>query len=170
MFTDSINRLKWWYCKKVRTKVLLAVSFNNLLLEFRQYESGSFKGIVKWAEPCKCGIHLVSRILWHKRINPSLKWRFSYLIHTDDFSPWFFLTSLHCAIPLKAAILIGKNLWRRVLEANKKQVSLKSYFLKIKIDSIKQILKNKEVTQTRKINMLTRITDWKIPCVYIHVY
>ena len=36
-------------------------------------------------------------------------------------------------------IFIKKNLWRRVLEANKKQVP-------------------------------TRITDWKILCVYIHVY
>ena len=26
----------------------------------------SFKGIVKGAEPCKCDIHLVSRILSHK--------------------------------------------------------------------------------------------------------
>ena len=28
------------------------------------------QGIVKWGEPCKCVILLVSRILWHKRINP----------------------------------------------------------------------------------------------------
>ena len=32
----------------------------------------------------------------------------------------------------------------RVLEANKKQVPLKSYSLKIRIDSVNQILKNKE--------------------------
>ena len=31
-----------------------------------------------------------------------------------------------------------------MLEANKKQVSLKSYSLKIRIDSVNQILKNKE--------------------------
>ena len=31
-----------------------------------------------------------------------------------------------------------------VLEANKKQVSLKTYSLKIRIDSVTQILKNKE--------------------------
>ena len=37
-----------------------------------------------------------------------------------------------------------KNLWRRVLEANGKQVSLKGYCLKIRIDSVNQILKNKE--------------------------
>ena len=36
-----------------------------------------FKGIVNRAEPCKCDILLLSRILWCKRINPSLKeWRF----------------------------------------------------------------------------------------------
>ena len=46
------------------------------------------KGIVKWTDPCKCVILLVSRILWHKRINPSLKeWRFWYLILTGHFSP-----------------------------------------------------------------------------------
>ena len=33
---------------------------------------------------------------------------------------------------------------RRVLEANKKQVPLKSYSLEIRIDSVNQILKNKE--------------------------
>ena len=58
-----------------------------------------------------------------------------------------------------------------VLEANKKQVSWKSYSLKIRIDSVNQILKNKEkVMQTCDINILTRILDWKIPCVYIPVY
>ena len=58
-----------------------------------------------------------------------------------------------------------------MLEAIKKQVRLKSYSLKIRIDSVNQILKNKEkVKQTRNISMLTRITDRKIPCIYIHVY
>ena len=38
------------------------------------------KEIIKWAELCKSVILLVSRILWHKGINPSLKeWRFWYL-------------------------------------------------------------------------------------------
>ena len=46
------------------------------------------KGIVKWAEPCKCVILLVSMILWHKRINSSLKeWRLWYLILTSHFPP-----------------------------------------------------------------------------------
>ena len=58
-----------------------------------------------------------------------------------------------------------------MLEANKKQFPLKSYSLKIRIDFVNQISKNKEkVTQTRIINIMTRITDRKIPCVYIHVY
>ena len=67
---------------------------------------------------------------------------------------------------MKAAYLHRKNLWRRVLEANKKQVRLKSYSLEIRIDSVNQILKNKEkVKQTRNISMLTRIADRKILCV-----
>ena len=58
-----------------------------------------------------------------------------------------------------------------MLEANKKQVTLKSYSIKIRIDSVNQILRKKEkVTKTCNINILTRITDWKIPCVYIHTY
>ena len=49
--------------------------------------SAVFKGVVKRAEPYhKCHIRLVSRILWHNRIIPSLKeWRFWYLILTCDF-------------------------------------------------------------------------------------
>ena len=44
------------------------------------------QGIVKGAEPSKCDIRLVSRILWHKWIIPSLKeWRFWYLILTGNF-------------------------------------------------------------------------------------
>ena len=50
------------------------------------YLKFDFKGIVRWAEPCKCVILLVSRILWHKKNNPSLKeWRFWYLILTGHF-------------------------------------------------------------------------------------
>ena len=56
-----------------------------------------------------------------------------------------------------------------MLEANKKQVPLKSYSLEI-IDSVNQISKNKEkVTWTHNANILTRITGQKIPCVWIHV-
>ena len=46
------------------------------------------KEIVRWAEPSKCDILLVSRILWHKIITTSLKeWRFSYLILIGNFQP-----------------------------------------------------------------------------------
>ena len=103
------------------------------------------KGIVEWVEPSKCIILLISRILWHKRINPSLKeWRFWYLILTDHFSPW--CTFPVHAVPLlwRLLIYIRKNLWHRVLEANKKQVTLKSFSLEIRIGFVNQILKNKE--------------------------
>ena len=79
--------------------------------------------------------------------------------------------SLCSAIPMKAAFLHGENLWCRVLEANKKQVPLKSYSLEIGINSVNQILKNKEkVKFTNNLSTLITITDWKIPCVYIYVY
>ena len=56
-----------------------------------------------------------------------------------------------------------------MLEANKKQVPLKSYSLEIGIDSVNQILKNKEkVKQACNISMLTRITDRKFR-VYIYM-
>ena len=103
----------------------------------------TFPGIVKSAEPCKCVILLVSRILWHERINPSLKeWGFWY-------SPATFRHNLSFpvyAVPLQWRLLIyiGKNLLRRVLEANKKHVPLKSYSLEIRIVSVNQILKIKE--------------------------
>ena len=61
--------------------------YDNLRNAFSNYFK-LLKGIVKWTEPCKCVILLVSRILWHKRINPCLKeWRFWYLILTGDFPP-----------------------------------------------------------------------------------
>ena len=50
-------------------------------------------GIVKKAEPCKYDICVISSIiLWHKRVILSLKeWRFSCLILTSDFPPWYLL-------------------------------------------------------------------------------
>ena len=45
---------------------------------------------------------------------------------------------------MKAAYLHREKLVTRVLEASKKQVPLKSYSLEIRIDSVNQILKNKE--------------------------
>ena len=37
---------------------------------YKKNKHKKITGIVKWAEPCKYVILLVSRILWHKRINP----------------------------------------------------------------------------------------------------
>ena len=93
------------------------------------------KWILNWAEPCKCVVLLVSKILWHKRINPSLKeWRFWYLILTSHFfcHNFFFPVYTVPYHPVKDG------------EASKKQVPLKSYSLEIRIDSVNQILKNKE--------------------------
>ena len=54
-----------------------------------------------------------------------------------------------------------------MLEANKKLVSLKSCYLKIRIDFVNQILRNKEkVKQPRNVNILTRTTDRKILYLY----
>ena len=126
-----------------------------------------FKGIEKRAKLKKIDIRLVLRILWHKRITPSLKewrlWHFSIIISPykckQDHSSEGYL------------FLLKKNLWLWMLKANKEQVSLKSYSLKIRIDSINQIFRNKEkVKKTHNINILTRITDQKRFHVYIHVY
>ena len=43
-----------------------------------------FKEIVKWAEPCKCVILMISRILWHMTIDASLNHP-SSLILTGHF-------------------------------------------------------------------------------------
>ena len=102
-----------------------------------------FKGIVKWAEPWKCVILLVSRIFWHKRINTSLReWRFWYLILIGHFASQFLVYA--APAQWRLLIYIRKNLWHRVLKANKKQVPLKNCSLEIRIDSVNQILKNKE--------------------------
>ena len=98
-----------------------------------------------WAEPCKCDICLISRILWCKWIISSLKeWDFDIWYSLATFRHNFSLQVWAAPFQWKPLILIGKNLWCRVLEANKKQVSLKSYSLKIRIDSVNQILKNKD--------------------------
>ena len=95
------------------------------------------------------------------------------------FDIWYLLATFRhnfsfpvCAVPFQWRLLIyiGKHLWCGVLDANKKQVPLKSYSLEIRIDSVNQILKNKEkVKYTQNISMLTWITDRRF-CVYIHVY
>ena len=69
-----------------------------------------FKGIVKRAWSCKCDICLISRVLRHKRIIPSLKeWSFWYLIFTSNFPPWVHLTSLCSAVSVKAAYFHRKK-------------------------------------------------------------
>ena len=121
-----------------------------LLLSWMLYNDFSIlylKGMVRTAEPCECDINLISRILWHKRITPS------FLLKNGDFNIWYSPTTFHHNLSLKVyaapfqwrlLVLIGKNLWCWVLEANKKQVPLKSFSLKIWIDSVNKDLKNKE--------------------------
>ena len=59
-------------------------------------------------------------------------------------------------------------IWRfRVSEVNMKDVTLKSYSLKIGTNSVNQILRdNEKITETCNINILATITDQKILCVY----
>ena len=127
------------------------------------------QGIVKRAELNKCDICLVSRILWHKRIAPSLKvWGlWDYVYSPVTFHYYFSLQVYAAPFQWRLLIFIEKNLWRWVLEANKKPVSLKSCRLKIRIDFVNQILRNKEkVKQPRNVNILTRTTDRKILYLY----
>ena len=88
-----------------------------------------------------------STLLWKNRdfdiwySPPTFCHNFSFPVYTAPFQ-WRLL------------IYIRKNLLHGVLEANKKQVPLKSYSLEIRTNSVN----------------LPRITDQKILCVYIHVY
>ena len=67
----------------------------------------------------------------------------------------------------EGCLFSSKNLWHGISEGKKKQIPQKSNFLKVRIDSLYQILRNKEkVTQTHN-HALTRITDSKIPWVYL---
>ena len=114
--------------------------------------------MVKRPEPCKCDICHISGILWQE--NHSFFKRMQ--IMKSNTHQW-----LSVIIPPykymqhhsnEGCLLSSeKKLWCRVLEVNKKQVPLTSYSLKIRIDSVNQILKNK-VTQTSNITILTRIT------------
>ena len=109
-------------------------------------------------------------------------WKSTLLLKYGDFDIWYSLATFRLnfsfqvyAAPLQWRLLIyiEKNLWHRVLKANKKQVPLKSYCLESRIDSVNQILKNKEKviqTRNRNISLRTRIADWKIQCVCIRVY
>ena len=114
------------------------------------------QGIVKRAQPCKYNILLVLRILWHNTITTSLKeLNFSYW-----YSPATFLHN--CSLQVYAApfhwrlpIFIGKNLWRKVLEASNNNnnntiiiinsYSLKNWFCQSKLERTKKKL-HKPVT------------------------
>ena len=75
------------------------------------YFSFHLKGIVKWAESCKCNVLLVSRMLWHKRINPSLKvWRFCIWYSLVTFSHNFSFQVYAVPFQWRLLIYIGKNL------------------------------------------------------------
>ena len=118
------------------TKTNLIGSGSVLLFSFRRI---LVKGIVKWAEPCNCySSHFQDTLTLENQ--PFVK-RMEILIFDTH---WPLSASLQSAIPVKAAYLHQKNLWHRVVEGSKKQVSLKSYSLEIRIDSVNQILKNKE--------------------------
>ena len=57
-----------------------------------------------------------------------------------------------------------------MLEAHKKQVPLKSYSLKMRIDYIQSNLEEQRKSYINgNINILTRITDRKVPCVYSYL-
>ena len=65
----------------------------------------------------------------------------------------------------------SKNLWRRLLEANRRQVPLKSYSLRVRIDSVDQISRNKE--KAHKPNITSKYWPESQTGrfhVYIHVY
>ena len=144
--SNSLRLRKIIFVLSKRIKLEVLVSLSSRAFNVRKMNTlKGFKGIVKRAEPCKCDILIVSRILRHRRITHSLKeWIFSYLILTGDFPPKLLRTSLRSAIRVKAACFDRKNLWSRVLKANKKQVPLKNYSLKIRIHSVNQTLKIKE--------------------------
>ena len=97
------------------------------------------RGIVNIAEPCKCDICLVSRILWHQRINPLKEWRYYIWYSRATFCYDFSLQVYAAPFLWRLVGFIEKNIWCGVLEANKKQVPLK-----FRINSVNQILKNKE--------------------------
>ena len=103
-----VNSKKSWKVKIIHREMFCQKPFWNVVAP--AHEVKIFKGIVKSAEPCKCVILLVSRILWRKRINPLKVWRFWYLLLTGNFPPQFLLSSLHSAIPVKVAYLHWKKL------------------------------------------------------------
>ena len=84
---------------------------------------------------------------------------------SNIISPYKYVRS---AIPMSAAIFIRKkNLWRWMLETNRKQVLPKRYSLKISIDSVNEMSKIGK-TKTWNTNILTRNKDhnnsWGYSC------
>ena len=104
---DNNNRI--WLFIDIK-KFLNCTVKTTFLGSFRFLVDVTFKGIIKRAEPHKCCVCLVSRILWHKRITPFLKERLQHLILTNNFSTWFFLTSICSTIPVKVAYFHLKKL------------------------------------------------------------
>ena len=109
-----------WWVSSSSSKMLFVMlwsSSSTLSLYWKsftlQFFNNSFhlKRIVKRAELDKCDIRLVSRILWHKRITPSLKeWRLWHCIFTGNFLLLFLITSVPSAIPVKATYFHQKKL------------------------------------------------------------
>ena len=69
----------------------LAIIFSKLkmqVLRVRLHNSLYIEETEKRAEPYKCDIRLVSRILWHERVTPSSEeWRLYHLIPAGNFPP-----------------------------------------------------------------------------------
>ena len=97
-FSSSLEILRNFLQGSILRPIMFNLFINNFMFWSRKQKSRIgpwyyhilmfIKGITKWAEPCKCVILFVSRILRHKKINPSLKeWRFWYLILRGHFLP-----------------------------------------------------------------------------------
>ena len=104
-----------------------------------------FKGILKRTKPYKLDIRLVWRIresslkecrLWHLIVTLTLtqSW-LSAIISLYKY------TQQHSS---EGCLFLSEKTSHIILEANKKQFPLKSYSLKITIDFLNQILKNKQ--------------------------
>ena len=78
-------------------------------------EPQPFKRIVKRAEPCKCVILLVSRILWHKRINHCLKeWRFYFKIWSTK-QKWKWVSAVYSYAFMPLLMLRGRWWYKLII-------------------------------------------------------
>ena len=57
--TKEVKQIKKYYISKKKKKIQEGVFYLNL------FSYKTIKEIVKWGEPCKCVIFLISRIRWH---------------------------------------------------------------------------------------------------------